>query len=93
MGNPDGRRLRDRQGAAEYLGVSGPTLDRLIQTGQLPIVKLPVERTVSGRGRIGVNRRILIDTRDLDALIDRSKEASASTPASRPVDLVRRTGR
>lgn len=65
----------DRDGAAEYLAVSSDTIDRLIQAGELPIVRLPVERHRStGRGVAGVSRRILISVRDLDELIARSRE-------------------
>jgi hypothetical protein len=69
-------RLRDREGAAAYLGgVSVDVIDRLIHSGAVPVVRLPVQRSrASGRGVPGVNRRILIDVKDLDALIERSKE-------------------
>src|SRR5262245_46909321 len=68
------RRLLDKDGAAEYLMVSVDTLQRLIHTGAVPIVKLPVERAANGRGQAGVSRRVLIDVVDLDRLIERSKE-------------------
>jgi hypothetical protein len=68
-------RLVNKGGAAAYLGDSSiDTVDRLINTGQLPIVRLPVERGANGKGRAGVSRRVLIDVRDLDRLIDASKE-------------------
>lgn len=67
-------RLRDKQGAAEYLSTSVDTIERLIQLGELPIVRLPVERAKNGKGRAGVCRRVLIDVRDLDRIIDASKE-------------------
>ncbi len=70
------RRLLDKDASAAYLSASVDTLDRLIHAGELAVVRLPCERTQSGRGRAGVCRRILIDVRDLDALIDRSKERS-----------------
>jgi hypothetical protein len=71
-----GARLRDREGAAAYLGgVSLDVVDRLIHSGALPVVRLPVQRSrATGRGVPGINRRILIDVQDLDALIERSKE-------------------
>ena len=69
------RRLLDKAAAAEYLSVSTATIDRLIWSGQLPVVKLPVERAENSRGRVGTSRRVLIDVRDLDAIIDRSKES------------------
>ncbi len=70
----DGARLRDRDGAAHYLQVSTRSIDRLIEAGQLPIVRLPAERARNGHGQVGTSRRILIDVKDLDALIERSKE-------------------
>ena len=52
----------DRDQAADYYGgVSTDTIDRLINCGLLPIVRLPVQRSrKSGDGVAGVNRRILI---------------------------------
>ena len=72
------RRLRDKEGAAEYLSTSVDTIERLIYSGKLPIVRLPVERAANGRGRVGACRRVLIDVRDLDRLVDESKEVMAS---------------
>ena len=71
---PRHRRLLDKDAAATYLSTSVDTVERLIQTGELPTVRLPVERAKTGRGRPGVCRRVHIDIRDLDALIERSKE-------------------
>jgi Helix-turn-helix domain len=68
------RRLIDKDVSAEYLSISTDTVERLIHAGELPVVKLPVERADSGRGKVGTSRRVLIDVRDLDALIERSKE-------------------
>ena len=72
-------RCLDRAGAAEYLGgISEDQVDRLIQAGVLPIVRLPVERHgKTGHGVNGTCRRVLIDVRDLDAIVDRSKETRA----------------
>jgi hypothetical protein len=72
-------RLVDRDEAARYVGsVSADTIDRLINSGELPIVRLPAQRSRNGgHGVTGVNRRILIDVRDLDLLIERSKERRA----------------
>jgi len=70
-------RLVDRHGAAKYLGVGHTTVDRLIQSGALAVVRLPVER--HARTNVGIpgrTRRLLIDVRDLDALIERSRERS-----------------
>lgn len=76
-------RLCDREGAAAYLHVSTRTIDRLIDTGQLPVVRLPVERARHGNdGRLGTCRRVLIDVRDLDRLIDLSKETLAVRPVA-----------
>jgi hypothetical protein len=72
------RRLVDKDVAASYLGVSTNTIERLIQTGALQIVRFPVERSkkpgANGDGQVGTNRRVLIDVRDLNELIERSKE-------------------
>ena len=71
-------RCLNRDQAALYLGVSADTVDRLINSGTVPIVRVPVARhRVTGKGIDGVNRRILIDRCDLDALIERSKESRA----------------
>lgn len=68
-------RLVDRDGAAAYIHSSVDTIDRAINAGVLPIVRLPVARhRKTGRGVAGVGRRVLIDVRDLDRLIDSSKE-------------------
>jgi hypothetical protein len=69
-----GPRLVDMAGAAAYISTSRDTVERLVNTGRLPIVKLPVERAANGSGRAGVCRRVLIDVRDLDRIIDASKE-------------------
>jgi hypothetical protein len=79
-GAPLGR-LRDREGAAAYLNVSVDTVDRLIDTGALAVVRLPVTRSPNGRGEVGQLKNKLLDVKDLDALIDRSKESSGHTPA------------
>lgn len=68
-------RLRDLDGAAAYLNCSVRTVARLIEAGQLRVVRLPVERDRKGnQGRVGTNRRKLVDVHDLDALIDANKE-------------------
>jgi hypothetical protein len=67
-------RCVDREVGAGYIGCSTDTLDRLINSGILPVVKLPVEHRRNGREKTGTSRRVLIDLRDLDALIERSKE-------------------
>lgn len=68
-------RCLSRDAAAAYLSVSVDQLDRLVHTGRLATVRLPVERSRhTGKGTTGVNRRILIDVKDLDRLVDQSKE-------------------
>lgn len=68
-------RCLDRDESGVYLGTSPDQVDRLIDAGVLKIVRLPVERSRdTGHGRPGLNRRVLIDIRDLDALIEASKE-------------------
>jgi len=61
-------RLLSANEAAKYLGISYWTLRELVWSGALPMVRLPNK---SG----GWCRRILIDKRDLDQLIERSKES------------------
>lgn len=61
--------------AAAYLGCSDDAIYRLINAGELPVVKLPVERhSRTGLGIRGRSDRNIIDRNDLDALIERSKE-------------------
>jgi hypothetical protein len=82
-------RLIDKDVAAQYFSTSVDTIERLIQTGALPVVKLPVEHSRNTRSRTGVSRRVLIDVRDLDALIERSKETAWS---GQPTRVVPRNG-
>jgi excisionase family DNA binding protein len=56
----DKRRLLSLKDAAIELGVSTATMRRLISTGRLPAVRL--------------TRRLQIDVRDLDRLIQQGKE-------------------
>lgn len=69
-------RLLDRDAACQYLGdISDDTLDRLVDAGQLSIVRLPAARDrKTGAGVTGTNRRVFFDRLELDALIDRSRE-------------------
>ena len=69
----DGR-LLDVAAAARYLATSRNTVQRLIYTGALAVVRLPVQRTKHGIDPRGSSRRVLIDVRDLDKLIDQHKE-------------------
>lgn len=59
------QRLLGREAAAQYLGVSVDTVDRLMTQGELRRVRLPV-----------AERRILFDRADLDRLIDVWKESA-----------------
>ncbi len=68
------RRCLSRDAAATYLSVSVDQIDRLLHTGRLAAVRLPVERNkVTQRGQSGMNRRVLIDVRELDRLVEDSK--------------------
>ncbi len=60
-------RLLTLQESAIVLGVSRWTVRRLIDSGELAVVRLPGWKTES-------LRRVLIDRADLEALISRSKE-------------------
>jgi excisionase family DNA binding protein len=55
------RRLWRTERAAEYLGVSVWTLRKLIETGELPVV------------RYKENAKFLVDLEDLDRFIERNK--------------------
>lgn len=76
----DRRRLLSLQEAAAYLGVSYWTVRDYVQAGLLPRVALPcANRRVKGgvvirRAGEESARRILVDRRDLDRLIERNKE-------------------
>ena len=70
-----GPRLLDRDAAAAYLSISVDTVDRLLQSGALHVVRLPVQRDrKTGLGVRGTTRRILIDRHELDFLVDRCRE-------------------
>ena len=62
----------DLRTAAAYLGCSYWTLRDLVLNGHVPAVRIPSPRAKDGRAM----RRILIDTRDLDMLIERWKEVN-----------------
>jgi hypothetical protein len=64
-------RLLDLHAAGRYLGLSYWTTRDLVFAGVLPTVKLPCPRAGDGR----VIRRVLIDRRDLDTLIEQYREA------------------
>jgi hypothetical protein len=68
-------RLLDREQAAAYLGVSVDSLDRLLHSGAISIVRIPCERhRKTGRGVPGASRRVLVDRVELDALIPSWRE-------------------
>lgn len=67
-----GGRLMDLRTAAAYLGCSYWTLRDLALNGHVPVVRIPSPRAKDGRAM----RRILIDSRDLDLLIERWKEVN-----------------
>jgi hypothetical protein len=74
---PIAPRCLDRAGAAAYLGCSPDTVDRLINTGALSVVRLPVARHRRGDAVQGSNRRVLLDRVELDDLVARSREKRA----------------
>ena len=76
-------RLLSRRDAAAYLSVSLQAVERLLHTGQLHAVRLPVTRGKGGRGELGQGRRILIDRLELDALVPRSLTDAAEPPPMR----------
>lgn len=71
-----GGRLMDLRTAAAYLGCSYWTLRDLVLNGHIPAVRITSPRARDGR----VMRRILIDSRDLERLIERRKEVGDSAP-------------
>jgi excisionase family DNA binding protein len=81
-------RLTDLHGAAEYLGVSYWTVRDLVSAGEIPTVQPPAPT-----GRRGQRlRRVLLDIRDLDAVIERWKtqRGNATFAAGRsPVTLLK----
>ena len=78
-------RLLDRNQAATYLGVSVDTVDRLIRAGMIGVVKLPVERSRhTGRGVMGVNRRILVDRVQIDEQIVKWRERAEPVQGTSP---------
>lgn len=68
----------DLRTAAAYLGCSYWTLRDLALNGHVPIVRIPSPRAKDGRAM----RRILLDTRDLDMLIERWKEVNSTDIAT-----------
>ena len=66
----DAPRVLNLRDGAKYLGISYWSLRDLVIGGHVPVVRLPCPRSPNGR----IMRRLLVDRRDLDALIDRSRE-------------------
>jgi excisionase family DNA binding protein len=66
----------DLRTAAAYLGCSYWTLRDLVLNGHIPAVRIPSPRARDGR----TMRRILIDSRDLERLIERWKEVDNTAP-------------
>lgn len=69
-GQPIPPRLLNLSRAAEYLGLSPWTLRQLVANGVVPRVRLPIGRASRDR----TVQRLLIDRRDLDAIIEANKE-------------------
>ena len=80
----DVHRLYNLKEAANYLHLSYWTVRDYVEAGILPAVKLPCSKRRAKGGAIVRQpgdesaRRILIDRRDLDTLIDRCKEQYAN---------------
>jgi hypothetical protein len=64
-------RLLGCRDAAVYLGISEASVREWLAVGVVPRVVIPLPDTAKRRG--GQCRRVLVDVRDLDALIARSK--------------------
>src|SRR5207302_4892428 len=72
-------RLMDPRTAAAYLGCSYWTLRDLVLNGYVPAVRIPSPRARDGRAL----RRTLIDSRDLELLIERWKEGNTAASTNR----------
>lgn len=68
-------RLLPLNHAAAYLGVSHFTLREMLAAGALRPVEIPLPPDRRGRRKLGVVRKVLLDVRDLDALVERAKAA------------------
>jgi excisionase family DNA binding protein len=69
---PPARRLLSVEEAADYLGRSPAAVRHMIQSGKLPAVR--------------IDRRVAVDIRDLDRLIEASKTGKAG--AARPLSTI-----
>src|SRR5438093_13410474 len=74
-------RLMDPRTAAAYLGCSYWTLRDLVLNGYVPAVRIPSPRARDGHR--GALRRTLIDSRDLELLIERWKEGNTAASTNR----------
>jgi hypothetical protein len=63
-------RLLDLKKAGEYLSISFWTVRNLVETGHIPVVRIPCPSAKDGR----VIRRVLVDRVDLDQLVAKWKE-------------------
>jgi len=73
-------RLLSIDEGAIYLGCSPNTVRRLIETGQISIVRLPAVRDRRGAAHEGTNRRSLLDRIELDDLIPTWRERVSKNP-------------
>ena len=80
---PAGARLLNLEQAAIYTGLSYWTIRDYVQAGVLPKVSLPCAKRRAPGGAVvrrpgdASVRTILVDRRDLDRLIERSKDRQA----------------
>jgi hypothetical protein len=62
--------------AARYLSVNPWLVRELIAAGTIRPVAIPLPPDRRGRRQRGVVRKVLLDVRDLDALVERAKAGS-----------------
>ena len=68
-------RLLGLDDAARYLSVNPWLLRELIAAGAIRRVEISLPPDRRGRRALGVVRKVLLDVRDLDALVERAKGA------------------
>ena len=78
-------RLLDLEQGAAYLGLSFWSFRELVASGAVPLIRIPRPKTMrqhrrrtKGQVKGDVLRRALVDTRDLDRLVDTWREAANS---------------
>lgn len=71
MNEPTPRRLMDKQGVADVLGVTTRTIDRMIVSRSIPFLRLPTGN--------GANSKIRFDSLEIDAWLKRLNEPTAAT--------------